>query len=99
LKVHLEGHVTPRFTCIVGPKGATVHLSIESFVLGHFHSFDLFLGWANQICSLWKKKGGLVKHPQLINMKQKNNYTKKDLKTKQLLTFRYGIWTTKIESN
>jgi hypothetical protein len=75
MKVCLEGHVIPLFTYIVGPKGATIHLSIKSFVLGHLHNFNLFLGWANEIGSLQKTKVGLVKHPQLINMKQKNKCT------------------------
>ncbi len=39
-----------------------------------FHSFNLFLQWANQNNSLQKKKVGLVRHPQLINMKQNKYY-------------------------
>jgi len=49
-------------------------LSIESSILGSLHSFNFFLWqWANQIGSLQKNEVGLVRHPQLINMKQ-NKY-------------------------
>jgi hypothetical protein len=43
------------------------------FYLGSLHSFNRFLQWANQIHLLQKKKVGLVRHPQQINMKQ-NKY-------------------------
>jgi hypothetical protein len=39
--------------------------------LGRLHSFNFFLQWANQIDSLPEERVGLVRHPQLINMKQK----------------------------
>jgi hypothetical protein len=58
------------FTYIGAPNGEALHLSIESSILGGLHS----LWWANQIGSLQKEnKIKLVKHPQLINMKQ-NKY-------------------------
>ncbi len=46
------------------------------FYFGDLLGFNIFLRWANEIGSLpkTKKKNGLVKHPQLINMKQKNKY-------------------------
>jgi hypothetical protein len=62
----------------MGQRGEALHLSRESFILGSLHSFNFFLWWANQIGSLQnqKKKVGLVRHPQLINMKQNNKYPK-----------------------
>jgi hypothetical protein len=57
-------------TYIGGPNGETLHLSIKTSILGGFHSFNLFLQWANQIGLLLKKEIKLLKHPQLINMKQ-----------------------------
>jgi hypothetical protein len=52
-------------------------LSIDSSILGSLHSFNFFffLRWANQIGSLQKNEVGLVRRPQLINMKQ-NKYPK-----------------------
>jgi hypothetical protein len=44
------------------------------FYFGELHSFNFFLWWADQIGSQHqKKKVELVRHPQLINMKQ-NKY-------------------------
>ncbi len=60
----------PILTYIGGPKGEALHLSIESSILGSLHSFNSFLWWANQIDSLQKTKVGLVRHPQLIDIKQ-----------------------------
>jgi hypothetical protein len=65
----------PLLTYVGGPKGEALCLSIESSILGSIHSFNFFLRWANQIGSLQKKKVGLVRHPQLINMKH-NKYNK-----------------------
>ncbi len=51
-----------------------LHLSIESFILGSVHSFNSFffvMGQSNWLIAPKKKKKkkvGLVKHPQLINM-------------------------------
>jgi hypothetical protein len=42
-------------TYIGGPNGETLHLSIKTFILGSFHSFNLLLQWANQIGLLLKK--------------------------------------------
>ncbi len=56
----------PLLTYIGGPKGEALHLTIESSILGSLHRLNFFLQWAN--CP--KKKVGLVRHPQLINMKQ-----------------------------
>jgi len=62
-------------TYIGGPKGEALDLCIESSILGSLHSFNFFWTWTNQIDSLppKKKKVGLMRHPQLINMKQ-NKY-------------------------
>ncbi len=67
----------PLLTYIGGPKGEALHLSVESSILGSLHSFNFFVclffggGLIFQIGSLHKKKRvGVVKHPQLINMKQ-----------------------------
>jgi hypothetical protein len=62
----------PLHTYIGEPKAEALHLSIEFSILGYLHSFNFFLWWANQIGSLRKKtkKVGLVRHLQLINMKQ-----------------------------
>jgi hypothetical protein len=51
------------------------------FYFGSLHGFNFFLNflwWANKIGSLQKKekKVGLVRHPQLINMKPNNKYPK-----------------------
>ncbi len=62
----------PLLTYIGGPKGETLHLFIESSILGSLHSFNFSFSWANQIGSQQKRRRvGLVRHPQLINMKQK----------------------------
>jgi hypothetical protein len=61
----------PLLTYIGGPKGKALYLYIESSILGAFHRFNFFLWWANHIGSLQKKKKvGLVRHPQPINIKQ-----------------------------
>jgi len=46
----------PLLTYLGGPKGDTLHLSLESSILGSLHSFNCFLRWANQIGSLEKTK-------------------------------------------
>jgi len=58
----------PLLIYIAGPKGEVLHLSIESSILGSLlvSSFS----WLNQLAHCVKTKVGLVKHPQLINMKQ-----------------------------
>jgi len=48
----------PLLTYIGGPKGDTLYLSIESFILGSLYSFNFFSRWANQIS---QKKVGLVR--------------------------------------
>ncbi len=53
----------PLFTYIGGPKGETLHLSIESSILGSLHSFNFFLGWANQSGSLQKKESWTCEPP------------------------------------
>jgi hypothetical protein len=69
----------PLLTSTGGPKGEALHLSLESSILGSLHSFNIIFQWANQIGSLppqkkkKKKKVELVRHPQLINLKQ-NKY-------------------------
>jgi hypothetical protein len=60
----------PLLTYTRGPKEEALQLSIESSILGSLHSFNFFLRWANQIGSLQKEQVGLVRHPQVINMKQ-----------------------------
>ncbi len=61
----------PLLTYIGGPKGEALDFCLESSILGSLHSFNSFWTWANQIGSLQKKeKVGLMRHPQLINMKQ-----------------------------
>jgi hypothetical protein len=58
-------------TCIGGPKGEALHLSIESSILGSLHSLNFFLcDGPIKLAHCQKKKVGLVRHPQLINMKQ-----------------------------
>ncbi len=44
----------PLFTYIGGLKGEALHLSIESSILGSFHSFNFFLLWANQMVHFQK---------------------------------------------
>jgi hypothetical protein len=60
----------PLLTYIGAPKGEALHLSIESSILGTLHSLNFFatgqLNWF-----IVKKKFGLIRHLQLINMKQK----------------------------
>ncbi len=46
----------PLFTYIGEPKGEALHLSIESSILGSFHSFNFFLLWANQMAHFHTKK-------------------------------------------
>jgi hypothetical protein len=72
--------IAPRFSpvwfahSLGGPKGEGTPAFHRIFYFESLHSFNLFLQWANQIGSLQKKKKvGLVRHPQLINMKQ-NKY-------------------------
>ncbi len=60
-------------------KGDTLHLSIESSILGSHHSFNfcfLVIDQSNWLIATEKKKkkAGLVRHPQLINVKQNNKY-------------------------
>ncbi len=69
--------IAPRFSPLCfgqslgGPKGEGTPAFHRIFYFESLHSFNLFLQWANQIGSLQKKKGvGLVRHPQLINMRQ-----------------------------
>jgi hypothetical protein len=67
----------PLGTYIGGPKGEALHLSIESSISGSLHSFNIFIffvmGQSNWLIAPKKKEKrvGLVRHPQLINMKQK----------------------------
>jgi hypothetical protein len=56
----------PVLTYIDGPKGQAPHLPTEFSKVSTF-----FLWWTNQIGSLQKEKVRLVRHPKLINMKQK----------------------------
>jgi hypothetical protein len=58
----------PLLTYIAGPKGEALHRMF--YVLGASIDRTLFLQWANQIDSLQKRKFGLMRHPQLITMKQ-----------------------------
>jgi hypothetical protein len=83
----------PLLTYIGGPKGEALHLSIESSVLGSLGSFNFFSRWANQIGWLQKKKVGLVRHPQLINMKQ-NKYPQLLRRRLQYICFGM-IWSSK----
>ncbi len=64
----------PLLTYIGGPKGEALHLSIESSILGGVHSFNfLLMGQSNWLIGKKREKVGLVRHPQLFNMKQ-NKY-------------------------
>ncbi len=83
----------PILTYIGGPKGEAHHLSIKSFILGGLCSFNFFVWWANQISWLQKKKFGLVRHPQLINMKQ-NKYPQLLRRRLQYICFGM-IWSSK----
>ncbi len=67
---------SPSLTYIGGPKGEALHLSIESFILGSLLSFNIFFGDGPIKLAHYhtQKKIGLVRHPQLIYMKQKNKY-------------------------
>jgi hypothetical protein len=57
---------------MVGPKGEALQLSIESSILGSVHSFFFFGDGPIRLAHCKKKKEvGLVRHCQLINMKQK----------------------------
>ncbi len=57
--------IPPLLTYIAGTKEEALHLSIESFILRNFHSFNFFLQWANQIDSL-QKKSCTCEAPQLM---------------------------------
>jgi hypothetical protein len=60
----------------VGQGGEALHLSIESFILGSLCSFNIlfFCDGPIKLAHIKKKKRvELVRHPQLINMKQ-NKY-------------------------
>jgi hypothetical protein len=60
----------PLLTYIGGPKGkAFLQIYVESFILGSLHNFSFSLQGVNQIGKLGKKKIGLVRHAQLVNMK------------------------------
>jgi hypothetical protein len=60
----------PLFTFIVGQRGEALHLSIEPSIQGSSIVSAFFcMGQSNWL----KKKVRLVRHPQLINMKQ-NKY-------------------------
>jgi hypothetical protein len=50
-----------------------LHLSIESSILRSLHSFNFFfaIGQSNWLIAKEKEKVGFVRHPKLINMKQK----------------------------
>jgi hypothetical protein len=61
----------PLFTYIAGLKGEALHRMF--YVLGASLVWTFFLQWTNQIDSLQKRKFGLTRHPQLIDMKQ-NKY-------------------------
>jgi len=52
----------PLLTYIAGMKGEALHLSIESSILGESPRFQLVIGPS-------QKNVGLVRHPQLINIK------------------------------
>jgi hypothetical protein len=53
-------------------KGGGIPSFHRILYFGEPPQFQLFLPWANQIGSLQKKKKiGLVRHPQLIDMQQK----------------------------
>jgi len=58
---------------MVGPKGEALQLSIESSILGSVHSFFLFCDEPLRLAHCKNKEVGLVRHCQLINMKQ-NKY-------------------------
>jgi len=66
----------PLLTYIGGPKGEALHLFIQSSILGSLHEVQLFFcdGPIKLAHCKIKIKIGLVRHPQLINMKQNNKY-------------------------
>jgi len=66
----------PFLTYTGGPKREALPSFHRVFYFGEPPWFQLFfLQWANQIGSLQKKNiVGLVRHPQLINMNQNNEY-------------------------
>jgi len=60
----------PLLTYIGGLKGEALHLSKESSILGGLHRFNfLLMGQSNWLIGKKKEKVGLVRHPQLYNMK------------------------------
>ncbi len=71
----------PLLAYIGGPKREALHLSIKSSISESLHSFSFPLLIA-------KKKVALVRHPQLINMKQKQ-YSRLSFFSCPLLTFLY----------
>jgi hypothetical protein len=48
----------PFLTYIGGPKREALHLSIESFILGSLHSFNLFFTMGQSNCLIATKKKG-----------------------------------------
>ncbi len=60
----------PLLTYIGGLKGEAFHLSIEYSILGRFHNFNFFKDGPITLVHCQKKRVGLMKHLQLINMKQ-----------------------------
>ncbi len=76
VKFPLGSQSPPLPTYIGGPKGEALHLSIESFILvGSLHSLNFFFNGPIKIAH-WKKKVGLVRHPQLININHIMSHTK-----------------------
>jgi len=56
----------PLRTCTCGPKGEALHL----FTLGSLHSFNFFFcNGPIKLAHCRKQKVGVVRHPQLINLK------------------------------
>ncbi len=56
------------------PRGEALHLSIKSSILGSLYSFNIFFrNGPIKLAYCQKEKVELVRHPQLINMKQ-NKY-------------------------
>jgi len=64
----------PLHTYIGGPKGEALHLPTESSILGSLHKFNFFCDGPIKLTHCNIKKVGLVRYPQLINMKQNNRY-------------------------
>jgi hypothetical protein len=63
----------PLHTYLGEPKGEALHLSIVSSILGTSMVSTFFCDGPIKLAHCKKTKVGLVRHPQLINMK-KNNY-------------------------